>query len=285
MISSVKKFFARKLPRLYTPRIKRVSERLGLHELFVNLYIGTINTLTTLGYRFSSGTETMHMGAIEAEFHVDTPVEYDRVTTMIGEEAVIEAFVDDIRPGDVVWDVGANVGTYAVVGGLAAPDGTVVAFEPHPENASRIDENAELNATDNVRIERVAVGNENDSTRLHVHGDETGAGQHSLVDEADDAVEVEVVRGETFVAEGAPAPNVLKIDVEGAELAVLDGMTELLAADDCRVLFVEVHHNHGVSSDAVERRLGAAGFETEQIEERGGTTFLRGSKSDIRDTS
>ncbi|WP_256301102.1 FkbM family methyltransferase [Haloarchaeobius salinus] len=285
MLPAVKQLFARTLPRLYTPRVKRVSKQLGLHGVFVSLYIKLLTAFTSLGYRFSSDTGILRVGGIEAEFHVDSRIEYDRVTTMIGEEAVLEAFVETVQHDDVVWDIGANVGTYAVVGALAAPDGTVVAFEPHPDNARRIDENAALNDIENVQVERVALGDSDGTAHLHLHGDQSGGGQHSLVDEAEDAVEVDTARGASFVADGGPAPNVLKIDVEGAELGVLDGMPELLATDHCRVLFVEVHHEHGVSNDAVEGRLHAAGFETTAIEERGGTTFLRATKQDAVDTS
>lgn len=278
MLPAVKQLFARTLPRLYTPRVKRASKRIGLHDFFVALYLRILKTFTALGYRLSSDTEIMQVRGIDAEFYVNSPVEYDRVTTMIGEQTVLEAYADAIRPDDVVWDVGANVGTYSVVGALIARDGSVVAFEPHPDNARRIDENVALNELQNVRIEQLALGDENGSARLHLHGDQAGGGQHSLVDTSDEGVEIDLVRGETFVREGGPKPNVLKIDVEGAELDVLDGMASLLAAEGCRTLFIEVHHGHGVSNEEVEARLRAAAFEIRAIDGRGSTTFLQATK-------
>lgn len=283
MLPAVKQFFARTLPRLYGPRVKQASKRVGLHGFFVALYIKLLTTVTWLGYRLSADTGTMQVGGIDAEFHIGSRIEYDRVTTMIGEEPVLEAFVDAIQAEDVVWDVGANVGTYAVVAGLAARDGSVVAFEPHTDNANRIEENATLNDLENIRVERAALSDEDGSARLHIHGDDSGGGQHSLVEEGDDSVPVALVRAETFVDEGGPAPNVLKIDVEGAELGVLDGMLELLSDDRCRAVLVEVHHDHGVSTESVDERLHTAGFETQAIERRGGTTFLRATKAEATD--
>jgi FkbM family methyltransferase len=281
MLAAVKQLVARTLPRVYTPRVKQVSQLLGLHGFFVFLYNQLLIFFTSVGYRFATNTKPIQVGEIDAEFYVDSRIEYDRVTTMIGEKAVLESFVEDINPGERVWDVGANVGTYSIVGALATEGGgEAVAFEPHPENATRINENAELNSVNNLQIERVALDDKDGTTSLYIHGDEAGAGQHSLIDEGDGAVQVDLRRGDSFIANGSSVPNVVKVDVEGAEIRVLDGMSKILEDENCRVLFVEVHHQHDVTNAEVNQRLHAAGFETESIEERGDTTFLRATKPD-----
>lgn len=217
----------------------------------------------------------MSVQGISAEFHVGNRIEYDRVTTMIGEKAILESFLDVIKEDDVVWDVGANIGMYSVFGGLKATKGSVISFEPHPQNANRIKENISLNRIENVNIKRAALGAEDGSAQLYTHGDEVGGGQHSLVDHGDGVADVDLIQGDSV---GGSTPNVIKIDVEGAELNVLDGMVETLPKDSCRVLFIEVHHEHGVSVDDVAERISTAGFTFDTIDERGGTTFLQATK-------
>ncbi len=71
--------------------------------------------------------------------------------------------------------------------------------------------------------------------------------------------------------EDLPQPTVAEIDVEGAELQVLDGGEETLYA--CRDLFIEVHTDH-VHVDEVTSRLTDTGFEVTTVKERGNTEFL-----------
>jgi hypothetical protein len=87
---------------------------------------------TSVGCWFAPESKTMSVQDIRAEFHVGNCIEYDRVTTMIGEEVILESFLDVIKEDDVVWDVGANISIYSVFGGLKATKGSVIAFEPHP---------------------------------------------------------------------------------------------------------------------------------------------------------
>lgn len=167
--------------------------------------------------------------------------------------------------------MGANVGTCAVVAGFVATESSAVAFELHPENADRIHENAALNDLDHVTVERRALSATNGTADLHVYSEEAGGGQHSFVEESDDTIIfiVDCRPASSVVANGTSSPNVLKIDVEEAEFDVLDGMVKTLAAIDCRVVFVEVHHEYVVSNDEVVEHLDAASFETAAIDGRG----------------
>ncbi len=129
-----------------------------------------------------------------------------------------------IAPGDVVFDVGANVGIHVLVfARLVGQSGQVVAFEPLPENTREIERNSKMNGFLNVRIvEAAASSSPGKATfKLGEH-----AGQGSLVGigkETGHEVEVSLVTLDSQVSKGQSAPAFVKIDVEGVEADVLAG--------------------------------------------------------------
>jgi FkbM family methyltransferase len=134
------------------------------------------------------------------------------------------------RPGDVVFDIGANVGFYTLLAAhLVGDRGSVVAFEPAARNVGYLRRHLELNALTNVRVLEAAVGD-----RVGTAVFETGPtfSEGRLV--ADDSpgpgqCRIGLVTLDDLLARGeVPLPKLLKIDVEGAEYAVLRGAVNLL---------------------------------------------------------
>jgi FkbM family methyltransferase len=134
-----------------------------------------------------------------------------------------------LKPGDVFYDVGSNMGFFALIAGrLVGPQGHVCAFEPHPDNARAVSENARLNGLSHLRIFEVAAGNEARREQLTMTDWDGGAalarypiGPSSSVTRT----EVEVVTLDDFIVDRAlPLPTFVKIDVEGAELEAIEGM-------------------------------------------------------------
>ena len=130
-----------------------------------------------------------------------------------------------VRPGDVVFDVGANVGFYTLLASeLVGPGGRVVAFEPLPANLLYLREHLRLNRARNVEVVEAACAQ---------------AGGESFFDEGPDrsmgrvdeqgSLRVATVALDEMVEEGRlPAPDVVKMDVEGGEAAALGGARRLL---------------------------------------------------------
>jgi FkbM family methyltransferase len=114
--------------------------------------------------------------------------------------------------------------------------GQVHAFEPLPENLVFLEKHIRLNHCTNVSIHRVAVSDR--SARLHFQrGDNRSTGQ--LAEQGD--LEVNAISLDEFVyRDGNQAPNTAKIDVEGAELAVLQGAKRLLKFNP-PVIFLATH--------------------------------------------
>jgi len=132
-----------------------------------------------------------------------------------------------ISPGSVVFDVGANVGFLSLLASrLAGPAGRVIAFEPAPVAVGYLRRHVALNRAHNIEIIAVAVADENGRARF------SSAGPVEMGHLADDGqLEVETASLDTLVETGIiPPPDVVKIDVEGAELGVLRGAQAILRA-------------------------------------------------------
>jgi len=147
-----------------------------------------------------------------------------------------------LRPGDVFYDIGANVGFFTLIAARIVGDhGCVCAFEPHPHNAAAIHENAGLNAFSHVRVFEVAAGrNTRNDELIMTDWDGGGALSSSVVKPAAAArrTAVRVVQLDEFTkTESLPPPNFVKIDVEGAELEVLDGMINVIIRHKPHLLY------------------------------------------------
>jgi FkbM family methyltransferase len=144
------------------------------------------------------------------------------------EPPVQEALRRLLGPGDVFYDVGANVGFFTILGArLVGPEGRVVAFEPVPACALAVARNIALNDFAQAEIREEAVGGAGGRARLLVVGEASWSHLASTGRHADvrDEIDVAVVSIDELVRTGAiPPPDVLKIDTEGAELQALAGM-------------------------------------------------------------
>ena len=149
------------------------------------------------------------------------------------EPPVQEALRRLLAPGDVFYDVGANVGFFTLIGArLVGPAGRVVAFEPVPWCATAVAHNIALNGFAHAEIRAEAVGGADGPSRLLVVGEASWSHLESTGRHADvrDEIDVDVVALDSLVAAGTiPPPDVLKIDTEGAELQAIEGARATIA--------------------------------------------------------
>jgi FkbM family methyltransferase len=156
------------------------------------------------------------------------------VNRSVGEKRVNTAILALTHSGDVVWDVGANVGVYTrLCLDRVGSDGHVVAVDPVPSNAARL---RELGPSERLTVIEAALATFDGQMPLVVSGKN---GETSSLGNGPDAVTVRVARGDTLLAAGVLQPQIVKIDVEGFEGDVLDGMPDALAG--VRSLIIEVH--------------------------------------------
>jgi FkbM family methyltransferase len=181
-----------------------------------------------------------------------------------------------LRPGDAFVDVGANVGYFSLQAArLVGDQGRVVAIEASPSLYARLLENLALNAVRNVRALNVAAADRTGRLRLY-HGPADNQGGSTLLASA--------TSGATFECEVAAQPlaalvtreewrraRVIKIDVEGAEAAVAEGMAALLAdaRPDLEVVMEIAPHllaKQGRRAQDILALFGAAGFHAYRLE-------------------
>jgi FkbM family methyltransferase len=144
------------------------------------------------------------------------------------EPPVQEALRRLLAPGDVFYDVGANIGFFTILAArLVGPEGRVVAFEPVPACAQAVAHNIALNDFAHAEIREEAVGAAGGRARLLVVGEASWSHLASTGRHADvrDEIDVTVVAVDELVQAGTIAPpDVVKIDTEGAELQAIAGM-------------------------------------------------------------
>lgn len=160
------------------------------------------------------------------------------------------------RPGMVAYDLGANAGFYSLLlARLVGPTGRVIAFEPAPRNVSLLERHIALNAIRNITVAPLCVGDECNDVDFELEPNPC----LGRVADGPTGFRVRMTTVDSFVyAEGHPAPDILKIDVEGAESRVLTGMTTVLRAAR-PILMIELHGHE--QARECHRLLQAAGYQ------------------------
>lgn len=177
-----------------------------------------------------------HIWTIESGIGLGIKLNYPQNLEFLSGESelpVQQTLAEHIRPGDVVYDIGANVGFFSLIAArLAGPSGTVCAFEPVAENARSILQNARLNSLGNLQVFEVAVGMESQIGELLLtdwDGGSTLAGSAVMPAMPVSRRIVQVAALDEFiVSNNLRSPDFIKIDVEGVELDVIKGMSKTL---------------------------------------------------------
>jgi FkbM family methyltransferase len=219
------------------------------------LHIGTMLAGVVPGARFAPGPSNPEYASGRNELPVQA------------------AFAAHLRPGMVCFDIGSNVGFFSIIAArLVGPAGRVVAFEPVAANAAFIRFNARLNRLDNVAVIEKAVGPTAGVGNFFVARYAGGGALEAAGRPPDYAStrSVDVVSIDGCVSGGLlPVPQFVKIDVEGAEPQVLEGMQQTLQRHRPTVLF-EVD---GAEPAVVQQRyelcrqnLESNGYEVRQLE-------------------
>lgn len=172
-----------------------------------------------------------------------------------------------VRPGDVCYDIGGYRGYMAGVFALAGASAVVV-FEPLPANIKALMRLIELNPDRPLRLERTAIGNTDGAVMFRIMPDSSmGKLAHSPFQAglcAEEVITVPIARLDTLLAERrVPPPNVVKIDVEGAEVDVLRGASRILREFRPR-LFIEAHS--AALADESSQILSQYGYSVRQME-------------------
>ncbi len=149
-----------------------------------------------------------------------------------------------VKPGDVVFDIGAHVGYFTVLmSERAGPGGRIFAFEPRPLNQRFLARHLRVNGCTNVEVFPTSVGDREGPARLDTSTG-TGTGRISPTGQ----VPVQMLTIDGLVESGRlPPPDFVKIDVEGGEMDVLRGARETL--ERYRPLMVLATHGDEIDAE------------------------------------
>lgn len=164
-----------------------------------------------------------------------------------------------IHKGNVVFDIGANIGYLSIyISKLIGSQGKVFAFEPESNNYYKLQKNIALNKINNILTYKVACSNKEEELKLYL-SEGINKGTHSLIKkeylQQEQFEIVNTIKLDDFIVKNnIDYINLIKIDVEGAELEVIQGMSYLLT-NFSPILIIEV-----VSSILAKRNSTAKDF-------------------------
>lgn len=159
----------------------------------------------------------------------------------------IRYLTETLRPGDVALDIGAHHGQDALImAALCGAEGRVAAFEPDPYARSVMEQNFRLNpGTRTPRIEAIACSDRAGSATLYSRGGNANSAlvpsqlEHQTGENLEGFDVPTVAIDDWIASSGWPSPRLVKIDTEGAEIAILKGAKALIASD--AIIVCELH--------------------------------------------
>lgn len=192
------------------------------------------------------------------EFVYSDPLEKYRVETLFTKEPETPVWIDtfaeyikQVNGKAHFWDIGANIGCYALYAARKHPQLQVIAFEPFFKNFSRIRDNIEQNQLQNCEALYCALSDMDGLTRFQYTDNRIGASggtveQNQISEEEPSKILMDSVfqfKGDGLVQKDNLAqPNFIKIDVDGIELRILQGMSDILRSPGLRSILVEVNN-------------------------------------------
>lgn len=194
--------------------------------------------------------------------------------------------INSLNQGDVVLDIGANIGYYSILASkLVGKKGKVYAFEPDPQNIKLLYKNIKLNNCSNVIVIEAALGSKKGELRLIQ--DLSNPGESKLSEKnMGNSVMVKVLTLDQFVnSEKIKKIDLIKVDVEGSELDVLKGSIKTLKLNKSLKLFIECNpqalKTFNQDKIALTAYLRGMDFELEQIIDEGKRKIWKYSEENL----
>jgi len=262
--------------------IKKISYNPTISKIVWKLHIaGILRYIYFILNKPSNGKIEINISGVNAIFKVFTPWEL-RALEPSGdfgrEKNILELLISRVRPGEVVLDVGSNLGIFTILlAKKVGQSGRVIAVEPGKKIFLHFQENVKLNNLKNITSFNLALGNKEEETKLFL-GQVAGASSMAYKPDGSEGFEIiKVKTADQLIKENnLPIPNVVKIDVEGFEYNVIKGMSSTLNNPECRMICCEIHTQmlpDGVSAEKIIDLLKSLGFNKIENYKRGTAEF------------
>jgi len=212
-------------------------------------YFGRLNGGSVGCYRMRCGVD-VHIRHNRSDFHMIDEIWAYRKYDYFGYR---------VRPGDIVVDIGANIGAFSLYAAKVCGASRVVSFEPFPDSYRMLRRNVEENQLGNVTCVSQAVAGHRGLGCLRL--DSMECGSHSLVKGSfERTVEVECCTlDDVFQRFSLPKIDYLKMDCEGAEYEILENATSRL--QQVNRISMETHSILGRKAENLEKLLCRYGFD------------------------
>jgi len=201
--------------------------------------------------------------SVTVSFSVHTWFEYHNRAqgSYTGEPDMVDWLKTTLQPGDVFWDIGANVGAYSILAAKLCPEARVVSFEPFIPTFSHLWENIVLNGV-TTQVFPVCAGltDRTESTSLAVSDPRAGSSTHQ-VGQTGGKLQQGILssRGDDLRAMfHLPSPTLLKLDIDGLEVAAVEGLNATLRIPALRSVMIEIEA--GKSEEPVQKLCEEAGL-------------------------
>ncbi|WP_228851060.1 FkbM family methyltransferase [Aegicerativicinus sediminis] len=203
----------------------------------------------------------------------------------IHEPVTTDLFSKYSKKDSIVIDVGAHLGYFSCIASKLAPKGKVYAFEVDPLAYRLTQNNVALNKLYNVEVYNTAISNTNEGVSINaLITPNPGIVINKITQEK--VVKIPSTTLDQFCTENHISPELIKIDVEGAEFLVLEGMKNLLSREKM-VIILEIHPSHlkrhfNTDPSKVIDRLNEAGFKCGLVDHRNkDANFIEVTPKDI----
>lgn len=218
--------------------------------------------------RLDPGARVEH-GGVQVVFSTPNTYTKWRADTLFTKEPDTISWIGTFQPEDVLVDIGANVGGYSLWAARSR-HARVFAFEPESQNYALLNRNIHINRLDHrITAFCVALSDEVGYGKLNIGKFLAGGSCHAFgeaLNFAEQPMQPSFVQGcvsdtlDNLVARGViPAPNHIKIDVDGIEPKIIQGARATLANPELRSVLIETNTNLESHRDMVETML-ARGF-------------------------
>ncbi len=204
----------------------------------------------------------------------DEGLSHDLIEEGVRETFILGTIKRELRKGQVVIDIGSNIGYYALLEAKVVGDeGKVYAIEPVPESREILKKNIEINKYSNVEEYPFAVGDESSVATIYVRNklnlssfreSDQGTCQDNV--STTKKVQVQVVTLDDFIKDKAN-PDIIRMDTEGHEYQIIKGMGEILRKNLPLILFIEFHFNILEIDQSIEtlETLKQSGFKIKDV--------------------
>jgi len=239
----------KKMISLFIFLIHNVIERLP-----DNVFVGVITNIQRI--------KKMDYSKHEIVLEINSPKEFMRLRACEREPWTVE-WIESFTPGDIMFDIGANVGSYSLIASkFFEGKVTIYAFEPGFPNYPKLCKNIFINnCQENITPLPIALSNLNKIDYFYYNNLSPGGALHAFGNPVDHRGNdfkfvfkqkmLSCTIDEVIKRFNVPPPNHMKIDVDGNELLVLRGAEETLKSEILKSAIVEIHEGNNSGTDKI----------------------------------